>query len=281
MVGSSLERSFSRVPLGARDIAAGADPGTMADERAVTFDEVRRVDASRDDRPSLGGPVRPAGASLPRAVNSSRDDASSAHPDSSRPRPPPPPPRLPRRTASACWTRRSTRRRRSSRRPRATSATRWRGSAIRSPPWWTRWTDRCVSVIGTRPIPRARRRSPSPLRKTSGPNRSDAAPRVSHSDAVPTTDTLNPKPERLRLRTSPTRDAKGGADGAREAARGGQAQPGGGGGGAAAARLGGEVRGRARAAAGTRAPAGGVRVAVARQGGARGAHRAHERRRVM
>lgn len=145
MVGSSLERSFSRVPLGARDIAAGADPGTMADERAVTFDEVRRVDASRDDRPSLGGPVRPAGASLPRAVNSSRDDASSAHPDSSRPRPPPPPPRLPRRTASACWTRRSTRRRRSSRRPRATSATKWRGSAIRSPPWWTRWTDRCVS----------------------------------------------------------------------------------------------------------------------------------------
>jgi hypothetical protein len=157
VVGSSLERSFSRVPLGARDIAAGADPGTMADERAVTFDEVRRVDASRDDRPSLGGPVRAAGASLPRAVNSSRDDASSAHPDSSRPRPPPPPPRLPRRTASGCWTRRSTRRRRSSRRPRATSATRWRGSAIRSPPWWTRWTDRCVSVIGTRPIPRARR----------------------------------------------------------------------------------------------------------------------------
>lgn len=45
-------------------------------------------------------------------------------------------------------------------------------------------------------------RSPSPLRKTSGPNRSDAAPRVSRSDAVPTTDTLNPKPERLRLRTS-------------------------------------------------------------------------------
>ena len=42
----------------------------------------------------------------------------------------------------------------------------------------------------------------SPLRKPSGPNRSDAAPRVSHSDAVPTTDTLNPKPERLRLRTS-------------------------------------------------------------------------------
>lgn len=201
MVGSSLERSFSRVPLGARDIAAGADPGTMADERAVTFDEVRRVDASRDDRPSLGGPVRPAGASLPRAVNSSRDDASSAHPDSSRPRPPPPPPRLPRRTASACWTRRSTRRRRSSRRPRATSATRWRGSAIRSPPWWTRWTDRCVSVIGTRPIPRARRRSPSPLRKTSGPNRSDIAPRVSRSDAVPTTDPI-PAPERLRLRTS-------------------------------------------------------------------------------
>jgi hypothetical protein len=31
---------------------------------------------------------------------------------------------------------------------------------------------------------------------------------VSRSDAVPTTDTLNPKPERLRLRTSPTRDGK-------------------------------------------------------------------------
>lgn len=59
VLGSPLERSFSRVPLGARDIGAGADPGTMADERAVTFDEVRPVDASRDDRPSLGGPVRP------------------------------------------------------------------------------------------------------------------------------------------------------------------------------------------------------------------------------
>lgn len=76
------------------------------------------------------------------------------------------------------------------------------------------------------------------------------------------------------------RDAKGGGDGAREAARGGQAQPGGGGVGAAETRLRGEVRGRARAAAGTRASAGGVRVAAARQGGARGAHRAHERRRV-
>ena len=31
----------------------------MADEGAVTFDEVHRVDASRDDRPSLRGPVRP------------------------------------------------------------------------------------------------------------------------------------------------------------------------------------------------------------------------------
>lgn len=44
-------------------------------------------------------------------------------------------------------------------------------------------------------------RSPSPLRETSGPNRSDAAPRVSRSDAVPTTDTI-PAPRRLRLRTS-------------------------------------------------------------------------------
>lgn len=45
-------------------------------------------------------------------------------------------------------------------------------------------------------------RSPSPLRETSGPNRSDAAPRASRSDAVPTTDTIPAPHDPLRLRTS-------------------------------------------------------------------------------
>ena len=193
-----------------------------------------------------------------------------------------PPPRLPRRTASAFWTRRSTRGRRSSRRPRATSATRWLGSTIRSPPWWTRWTDRCVSRrVAEKSFVSFFVEKGSFARVVPSISRATARVPTRHS-SVPLTDTRSTFSRSAPSRTShSTRRSSGGARGAREAARGGQAQPGSGGVGAAETRLRGEVRGRARAAAGTRASAGGVRVAAARQGGARGAHRAHERSRVV
>ena len=137
---------------------------------------------------------------------------------------------------------------------------------------FSRRTSEGRGTFRARRLPRLRATAPRVPRAFRRDARRVSTPPVSLADARSVPVCPKPNPEK--------RDAKGGGDGAREAARGGQAQPGGGGVGAAETRLGGEVRGRARAAAGTRTSAGGVRVAAARQGGARGAHRAHERRRV-